>query len=220
MAILKTHNIEAARPSHSSVKRSEERIGAFLKLPGGILLRVLLLTPVVYLLAAVSAAAAEESPTEYEVKAAYLYNFAKFVEWPKAVLPNASKEIVIGILGEDPFGKDIETVIGDKTVGDNKIVIKRSKEVDELKSSHILFISKSEKGRIVEILDSLKENPTLTVGDTEGFAETGGMVGFYFADKKIRFEVNNDVVKKAKLEISSKLLNLARIVKTKPKGKD
>ena len=166
------------------------------------------------------AAAQSTPPTEYEVKAAYLYNFAKFVEWPKAVLPDASQEIVIGVLGEDPFGKDLETVIGDKTVGGKKIVIERSKKVDELKSSHILFVSSSEKDRISEILESLQGCSTLTVGDIEGFGESGGMIGLYLADKKIRFEVNNDVVKKAQLDVSSKLLKLARIVKTKPKGKE
>ena len=153
---------------------------------------------------------------EYEVKAAFLLSFALFVEWPQEALPDTAGQLTIGLLGDDLFGEAL-TSIADKPVKGRRLQVKRSGELRDLDSCHILFISPSERKRLPRILEDLGNGAVLVIGESEGFAEAGGMIGFYLQGKKVRFEINPDAAARAGLEVSSKLLNLARIVEDRQK---
>ena len=150
---------------------------------------------------------------EYEVKAAFLFHFAEFVEWPDAVFPDADAPITIGVLGDDPFGAVLDQIVEGKTVHQRKVVIKRSKQVEDLKGCQILFVSKSEAARDEQILASLGDASILTVSEVDGFTRHGGIASFYLDGSRVRFEINNDVAKRHGLKISSQLLSLAKVVR-------
>jgi len=148
-------------------------------------------------------------PTEYQIKAAFIFNFARFVEWPAGAFAGTTSPLVIGILGENPFRNDLQRTIGDKTVDDHPLVIKELRSQAEATNCHILFISSSEKPRLPQILKVVNGTSVLTVGEMERFTETGGMINFVQEGSKIRFQINNEAATGAGLKISSKLLNLA-----------
>jgi hypothetical protein len=148
-------------------------------------------------------------PTEYQVKAAYLFNFAKFVEWPQKAFAQPTSPLVIGVLGENLFGGDLARTIRDKTVDDHPLVVKELHSQAEATNCHILFISPSEKPRLAQILQDLKGVSVLTVGEVERFTEDGGMINFVREGTKIRFQINNPAAVSVGLKISSKLLNAA-----------
>jgi len=157
-------------------------------------------------------ASAQETLPEYQVKAAYLFNFLKFVEWPEEAFPDPLAPIVIGICGEDLFGNSLPQVIIGKTVQGRDLIIHRYHTGEDLRGAHILFISPSEKKRLPLILSSLHGASVLTVADMEGFLEGGGIIQFVSENNRVRFAINTDAASKAKLKMSSKLLSLARIV--------
>lgn len=164
------------------------------------------------LLSAVEASRAEErKPTEYDVKAAYIYNFAKFVEWPPGKSSDAGATIAVCVLGKDPFGPALATIEG-KSVGERKIRVKRNPPLQEAKNCDIVFIAASEKEQLSRILEALGNSGVLTVGDTEGFARQGVMINFYMENKNVRFAINPKAAGRAGLKISSGLLRIARIV--------
>ncbi len=148
--------------------------------------------------------------TEYQVKAAFIYNFAKFVEWPEEALAN--RPFVIGIVGQDPFGSLIDNAVAGKTVRNSKIVIRRFPRVEDAADSHILFVSGSEGNNVDRVLKQLGRAPILTVSDTERFAEQGGMVQLIMDQNRVRFAINVAAVERAGLKPSSQLLKLAKIV--------
>jgi hypothetical protein len=152
--------------------------------------------------------------SEYLIKAGFIYNFAKLVEWPTIAFPQPDSPIVIGILGDDPFGATLDRTVADKKIEGRAFVIKRLKwsDLKNFKDCNILFVSSSEKDHIDSIVDAVKFLPILTIGDTPGFAARGGIMNFVVEDNKVRFEVNLDAAKHADLTISSRLLTLARIV--------
>ncbi len=149
---------------------------------------------------------------EYRVKAALLYNFAKFVEWPDASGPQSSW--VIGVLGVDPFGDALEHTMRDKMVRGKRIEIRRFATPSELEDCHILFVSDSEARSLPEILDHLNGRPILTVSDMERFARQGGMVSIVEENDRLRFRINVDAAEQSSLTISSKMLGLADVVKS------
>ena len=162
----------------------------------------------------------ERRPGEYGVKAAFLYNFAKFVDWPLDAFKDDQSPIYLAVLGDDPFGSALNS-LRDKTVKGRPLVIKRCKSIEQVAGSHLLFISPSEKGNLRSILDALKGSSILTVSETERFGQQGGMINFFTVDNKIQFEINPDAAQRGKLKISSQLLKLARIVATEsPKEKE
>lgn len=169
---------------------------------------------ILLLLPGASGRAQDSQPSEYELKAAFLFNFAKFVDWPPEAVPPKNTPFIIGILGENPFGADLEKVIRDKKVNDHPIEIKPCRTAAEATNCHILFICSSEKDHLAEIVKSLNQASVLTVGESDRFIEGGGMIRFFTESKKIRFQINDEVAKKAKLKISSKLLSLS----TRPTG--
>jgi hypothetical protein len=149
---------------------------------------------------------------EYEVKAVFLFNFAQFVEWPTNAFDETQSPLVIGVLGDDPFGSFLDETVRGETVNSRPLVIRRYRRADEIKSCHILFISRSEAGRLEEVFSSLKGRHVLTVGDYDGFNQRGGMVRFYTEKNKIRLKIGLETTRTARLTISSKLLRPAQIV--------
>jgi len=148
---------------------------------------------------------------EYQVKAVFLYNFAQFVDWPTNAFSDPHAPLVVGILGDDPFGTFLDDTVRGEKVNDHPLVVRRYHGVDEIKDCHILFVSRSEAKDAARVLDNLKGRNILTVGDFDGFAKSGGVVRFV-TDKTIKLRINLDAAKAADLTISSKLLRPAEIV--------
>jgi hypothetical protein len=163
------------------------------------------------LLSSAAARALPASSQEYEVKAAFLYKFGNFVEVPLASEPR----FIVTILGDDPFGDAIDATVLGKTIEGRPVRVHRTHSIEEAASSGIVFISRSETPRLREILGALRNTGALTVGDVDGFAAAGGMIGFVVEQKRIRFEINPGAAEQAGIRINAKLLNLARIVATK-----
>jgi len=154
----------------------------------------------------------EHLPRHYQVKAAFLYNFTQFVEWPDNSFPSDTTALVIGLVGEDPFGSFLEEVIQGEEIKGHPLSIRRFEQDDEIRDCHILFINLLDDAKLTKVLDSLKGQSVLTVGDAPGFLEKGGMIRFIAVDNKIQFQINPDASNSAELKISSKLLRLAQIV--------
>ena len=168
-----------------------------------------------------------------KVKAAYLYNFAKFIEWPDYAFSGEETPFVIGVLGDDPFGQYLDDTVRAKKIAGRPVQIQRIRWSDlrnraRLTSYQVLYISKSGRIRLKETLAALEGQPNLLVSDIAGFASDGGMIGFVLKKQRIVFEINREALGKAKLKASAKLLKLAQIVKPKemhppgtqtPKGK-
>ncbi len=175
----------------------------------------LVCTAFITILAAAAEPAAAQSETlgEYQVKAAFLYNFAKFVEWPVSAFPDETAPFIIGVLGEDPFGKDLDQITEGKIVQGRRIIVRRFYDTSGLAVCQILFISSSERPYLKEIFKALERTNVLTVGEMDGFAQSGGGINFFLLENKIRFEINTAVTERSGLKVSSKFLNLARIVK-------
>src|SRR5713101_10219527 len=158
------------------------------------------------------ARAESPAPTMHQVQAAFLFNFAKFVTWPDDAFQRSENSLIIGVLGEDPFGAVLEETIRDKTVMGKKLAVKRFVRIQDAVNSHILFLSSSEESHFPHILKVLEKNTVLTVSDMEQFGERGGMVAFTVEDQKVRLNVNVDAVERARLKMGSQLLKLARII--------
>jgi hypothetical protein len=153
-----------------------------------------------------------QSATEYQVKAAFLFNFARFVEWPADAFPSVDSALQICVLGQDPFGRDFEQVIVDKTVNGHRIEIAHPEGVPQARACQILFIGASEKVRLSSILQGLKGASVLIVGDTPGFAALGGAINFVIDEGRVRFEINLKAAELAHLKISARLLTVAKVV--------
>ncbi len=161
-----------------------------------------------------SAAHAEQSKIrEYQLKAAFLYNFARFVEWPEESFTDSDDTVNLCVWGKDPFGPLLDRVIEGKTARGRGLVIKRLTGAEEMKSCQIVFVSFSNENLLPGLLNTLGNTAVLTVGEGEGFARGGGVINFVIEEDKVRFEINVDAADRAGLKISSKLLKLARIVK-------
>ena len=153
--------------------------------------------------------------SEYLIKAGFIYNFAKLVQWPTIAFTQADSPIVIGILGDDPFGATLDRIVADKKINGRGLVVRRLKwgrDFKDVKDCNILFVSSSEKEHIDSVVEMMRQLPVLTIGDVPGFARRGGIMNFTLEDNKVRFEVNVEAAKHADLTISSRLLTLARIV--------
>jgi len=151
-------------------------------------------------------------PTEYEIKAAFLYNFAKFVEWPSSAFKGPKQPLAICVIGRDPFGQALEDALSGKSIGDHPVSLAHSKDLGELAACQIVFVSTTESPRLLEILARLRGHGVLLVGEAEGFATAGGTIQFVLEQNRVRFAINPDAADRAGLKISSKLLALALIV--------
>jgi len=167
------------------------------------------------------------STQEYQIKAAFLYNFVRFVDWPNEQTADGNEPISIGIVGNDPFGNAFES-LKDKTVKGRKVIINRfrsfadleksdsqnesQKQIEAIRRCHLLFISSSEKSKMNEIIKLLNSSPVLTIGETCGLLKAGGIIRLLMEDKKVRFEINLDAAERVNLKVSSQLLRLAKKV--------
>jgi hypothetical protein len=151
-------------------------------------------------------------------KASFIYNLAKLVEWPQSVLGMPPRPILVCVLGDDAFADALASEVAGKKIDGRSMVIQcpRGEELEELKegAAHILFIAAQERARADEVIQAMKESPVLTIADWPGFARRGGIINFMLQDGKVRFEVNVDAARQASLNISSRLLSLARVVQT------
>jgi len=173
--------------------------------------------------------AVDSTDKEYQVKAAFLYNFIKFVDWPEEKLADVNEPIIIGIIGKDSFS-DIFEALEDKKIKNKMVIVQKFKGFEELKKDgqhaqaeleaqiqrirkcHLLFVCSSETNSEKDIINSVRGHNVLTVGEREDFMESGGIINFVVEEKKVRFEVNLDACEKEKLKISSQLLKLAKKV--------
>ena len=172
-----------------------------------------------WLLVAITLLALEAwpQPTEYQLKAVFLFNFSQFVDWPPEAFADERAPLVIGVLGEDPFGAELDAAVLGETVNGRPLAVRRYRRVEEIEQCHILFIARSQRDRLDQILRWIDGRSTLTVGDFEGFARSGGMIRFVPAGTRIRLHINLEAAQAADLAISSKLLRPAQIV---GKGED
>ena len=166
-----------------------------------------------FLFVFLSFASPSQMGREYNLKAKYLYNFTQFVEWPPEAFTSPGAPFVIGILGEDPFQSTIDDVVAGEKAKGHPIVVQRYAAVNEVKNCNILFINLSDTTRVSEILSALPSKNILTVSDLPNFATMGGIIGFYKEKGKIKLEINLPAAKNADINISSKLLQVAKIVR-------
>ena len=150
--------------------------------------------------------------SEYLIKAGFTYNFAKLMEWPSGAFAQPDSPIVIGVLGTDPFNGTLDQVLKGKQANGRAFEVKHLKWGADLRGCNILFVSDSETGHLDELFHSIKGLPVLTIGETPGFAQRGGIINFVVEDNRVRFEIDVDAAKQANINISSRLLSLATIV--------
>jgi hypothetical protein len=148
---------------------------------------------------------------EYQLKAAFLYNFAKFVDWPVEAFRGPSEPFSICVLGDDPFGQSLDDMVASKTVGGRPIAVRRISDSSQTDACHILFVSSPPSKRALSILAAAKRTGVLTVGDAGVSTAEGIAIGFVMASGKVRFEIDPAVAGRAGLHISSKLMSLAQI---------
>ena len=148
-------------------------------------------------------------PDEYQVKAAFLFNFAKFVEWPAAAFKGPEDPLAICVLGQDPFGSTLEDVVRNKTVANRAFVVRSVLNAQQATTCQIVFVSASERKRFRLLLDELKGRSILTVGEADDFTASGGIINFKLKDARVRIEIDPNAADRAGLHISSKLLSLA-----------
>ena len=154
--------------------------------------------------------AAPAPPSENQVKAAFLLNFTAFIEWPKTAFPDEKAPIVIGVLGDDPFGKILDELLAGETVAGRPLALRRLARGADLSTCHLLFIADSERGRWADILGQLRDRPCVTVANGPDFVRTGGVIEFTQERGRIRFRINQAALQPHRVSISSKLLRLAQ----------
>ena len=148
---------------------------------------------------------------EYRIKAAFLYNFARFVEWPQEDARNEHK-LVIGVLGKDPFGPILDETVRGKKARGRPLEIKRLSNADDTASCDLVFVSSSERRRIETLLTALNGAKVLTVGETPNFLDKGGMINFVIENERVRIDLNLGTTRAAGLSVSSQLIRVAREV--------
>ncbi|HEV7138986.1 MAG TPA: YfiR family protein [Steroidobacteraceae bacterium] len=152
---------------------------------------------------------AHAEPTVQQVEAVFLFYFPQFVDWPAAAFADERAPIVIGVLGDDPFGGALDQAVAGERVNGRPVVVRRLKSVADATGCHILYISSSEAPQLQQILGALKDHDVLTVSDIDHFAQDGGMIRFVLVDQHVRLRVNAQAARAAGLKLSSKLLRAA-----------
>ncbi|MGH8296974.1 MAG: YfiR family protein [Steroidobacteraceae bacterium] len=165
----------------------------------------------IFVLCAMTSAFANAAP-EYQVKAAFLFNFSQFVSWPPRAFTSASAPIVIAVLGRDPFGAALDAVVSGEHVNGHPFAVRRYRDVSEVEDCQILFIDRSESAQLPQILQALRGRAILTVSDIEGSAQSGVMIDLVTRSDHIRMHINLAAARASGLTVSSQLLKLARII--------
>ena len=163
-------------------------------------------------LAGSAAPAVSGASREYQLKAVFLFNFAQFTEWPADAFAKPDSPLIIGVLGNDPFGGILAETVKGEAVHGHPLEVHHFRTVEEIKTCHILYISRSEDTRLERIVAAFKGKPILTVSDIDRAAYRGAMVRFLMEQNKIRLRINLEAVKSANLNMSSKVLRAAQIV--------
>ena len=145
-----------------------------------------------------------------QVQSVFLFNFAQFVKWPARAFPDSTSPLTIGVLGANPFGGTLESTIRGETVDGRRIAVKYARRAEDLRNCQIVFISQSEAGRVGAVLGAFQNTSVLTVSDIPRFCEQGGMINFILEGGQVKFAINTRPAKTAGLQISSKLLRLAK----------
>jgi len=167
------------------------------------------------LVTAVLASGAEpaqsQAKSEYALKAVFLYNFCRFIEWPKSEFASSTDPIIIAVIGEDPFGRLLEEAVHGETLRGRSIQIQRYRNPDSIGHCHLLFISQSETRRMDAILAAVAGKSVVTVGETDAFLDQGGMIALTAERNRIGLHINPSLLRAANLDVSSKLLRVAQI---------
>jgi uncharacterized protein DUF4154 len=201
VAILKDHG-----------RRSRRALSPLALLSRGLLAAVAVVSSGVAGVTGVAAARSPEPTAEYTLKAAFLFNFTKFVEWPADAFADEKSPFNLCILGEDRFGASLDAVVANESVNGRPIVVRRLPRGGEARACQILFLGRTERERQAEVLAGLRNAPVLTVGETDRFLDDGGLLLFFLEADRIRFAVNLRAVERTRLKISSKMLRLAKLV--------
>jgi len=179
----------------------------------------LLFSPLLFLLFLLcpqSRSALEASLTEYQVKAALLFKFVRYTDWPAVAFADASSPYVVGVAGRDPFGKDLEKVLEGKIVKGRKFLFKRVAADQDMRACHLLFVSSSERRRSADLLKKLAGMPVLTVGESSDFLDQGGVINFLIKNESVQFDINLEPARFARLKLDANLLAVAASVRGKP----
>ena len=205
--------ISMQQQSRSVNKPRSRPGGTLLACTAGVLLRVLLVFCLAHAMIPRITAGQGDSAGEYELKAAMLYNLAHFVEWPPSAYPDPQAPFQLCILGRDPFGSSLASILLKQTVNGRPVLVRHSQNDRGIRACHLLYVSSSERKATVQIFSTLKGSSVLTVGEMTQFAAHGGMIQFTLEDQQVRFEINVDAASRAGIKISSRVLVLARIIK-------
>ena len=176
-------------------------------------LKLIALCSMLCMLLSASGSVSTTQDAEQRVKAAFVFNFAKYTQWPRSAFPSSSAPIIVGCAGEVAYQDAVEKVLKGKRVRNRRFEVVKVSPRDEIVRPHILLIGELSEKREAEILRSAQGAPVLIIGHAKGFATRGGVINFYIEDNRVRFEINPEAARSAKLTISSQLLKLARIVK-------
>jgi len=163
------------------------------------------------LIAAPPTRAADAPSREFQLKAAYIYNFAQFIEWPERAFAKADSPLVITVLGDSPFGNALDQVTKGRAVRGHEITVRYVQQPNAVGQTHILFVAPPHSQNPAEILRGL--NGVLTIADSDSFMTAGGLIRFFSEDNKLRFEINATAAEKGGLKVSAKLLQLAKVYK-------
>jgi hypothetical protein len=159
-----------------------------------------------------------QASAEYDVKAAFLYNFAKFVEWPADAFDAPGSPMALCIVGKDPFGDVLDTLVRGETLQGRPLIVHRTRDLLEVRDCHVVFLSRTETARQDEVLATARGAGILTVGEGDSFLREGGIIRFVLEANRVRFEVNLDAAERSGFKVSSKLLRLARSVQPAGQG--
>ena len=184
---------------------------ALLRRPGApvfLLLGLFAWAPVVFAAPSASSVAPD---SERDVKAAFLYNFAKFVEWPPETFADAASPMVLCVLDDEPLGASLRATVKGEKLNERRLVVRLLRDPQATQGCHVLFVG-AEKGRLPEILASLRGAGVLTVGGAGDFLDRGGMIRLFLEQNRVRFDINLDAAEQSHLKLSSKLLRLARAI--------
>lgn len=151
-----------------------------------------------------------DATREYQLKAAFIHHFAQFTEWPAGTFSDEKAPIILAILGTDPFDGELDRVVAGKTIGGRRVVVKHFPRAAEVQQCQLLFVGSASDEQLSPALQKLGPVGVLTVGETDRFTESGGIIRFYREDNRVRFEINQEAAARARLRISAKLLRLAK----------
>ncbi len=149
----------------------------------------------------------------YEIKAAFIYNFAQFTQWPDSAFASGDSPFILAFIGDSELGPALGHVLEGKSIAGHPIVLKHLDSTSQINGCHLLFIPDSEESHLDDIFNAIGNQPILTVGETTKFMQAGGIIRFFIADGRIRFEIDPDAADKAALRLSSRLMSLATIFK-------